>query len=113
MTPKHLMSYMNALKYACDGEDKALCYCGCGFILIPLQMAYAVVFGLIQAAIAAFFGMISNIDDNVGDTRKLLKELGVYENTIFIFTTDNGTAGGDRAFGATARPRRQIFAVSL
>ena len=50
---------MNALKYACDGEDKALCYCGCGFILIPLQMAYAVVFGFIQAAIFAFFGLIS------------------------------------------------------
>ena len=46
-------------KYACDGEDKALCYCGCGFILIPLQMAYAVVFGFIQAAIFAFFGLIS------------------------------------------------------
>ena len=46
-------------KYACDGEDKALCYCGCGFILIPLQIAYAGIFGLIQAAIAVFFGLIS------------------------------------------------------
>ncbi len=59
-----------------------------------------------SSAIAAFFGMISNIDDNVGDTRKLLKELGVYENTIFIFTTDNGTAGGDRVFNAGMRGKK-------
>ena len=43
---------------------------------------------------AAFLGMITNIDDNVGKTRKLLKKLGIYDNTIFIFTTDNGTAFG-------------------
>ena len=36
--------------------------------------------------------MITNIDDNVGATRKFLKELGVSDNTLFIFTTDNGTA---------------------
>jgi hypothetical protein len=29
------------------------------------------------AAIAAFFGMITNIDDNVGATRELLRELGI------------------------------------
>ena len=45
-----------------------------------------------KEGIQAFFGMITNIDDNVAKTRALLKELDVYENTIFIFTTDNGTA---------------------
>lgn len=55
------------------------------------------------ANIASFFGMITNIDDNVGKTRKLLKELGIYENTIFIFTTDNGTASGARVFNANMR----------
>jgi len=56
--------------------------------------------------IAAFYGMITNIDDNVGKTRALLKELGVYENTIFIFTTDNGTATGDSVFNAGMRGRK-------
>ena len=56
--------------------------------------------------IAAFFGMITNIDDNVGQTRKLLKELGAYENTIFIFTTDNGTATGANIFNAGMRGRK-------
>lgn len=50
--------------------------------------------------VAAFFGMISNIDDNLGKTRSLLKELGVYENTIFIFTTDNGTSSGASVYNA-------------
>jgi len=56
--------------------------------------------------IAAFFGMITNIDDNVGATRKLLKELGVHDNTIFIFTTDNGTATGANIFNAGMRGRK-------
>lgn len=56
-----------------------------------------------NANIAAFFGMITNIDDNVAKTRALLKELGVYENTIFIYTTDNGTASGEDVFNAGMR----------
>lgn len=52
---------------------------------------------------AAFLGMITNIDDNVGKTRALLKELGAYENTIFIFTNDNGTATGAKVFNAGMR----------
>jgi arylsulfatase B len=54
----------------------------------------------------AFFGMITNIDDNVAKTRALLKELGVHENTIFIFTTDNGTAGGAKIHNAGMRGQK-------
>jgi len=43
---------------------------------------------------ANFYGMIANIDDNVGRLRARLQELGLAENTIFIFMTDNGTAYG-------------------
>jgi arylsulfatase B len=56
--------------------------------------------------IASFFGMITNIDDNVGKTRTLLKKLGAYENTIFIFTTDNGTASGRQIFNAGMRGQK-------
>ncbi|MEC9093334.1 MAG: arylsulfatase [Planctomycetota bacterium] len=58
------------------------------------------------AGIAAFFGMITNIDDNVGKTRQLLQRLGVAENTIFIFTTDNGTASGEKVFNAGMRGKK-------
>jgi arylsulfatase A-like enzyme len=41
-----------------------------------------------------FYGMITNIDENVGRMRAFLKEQSLEENTIFIFMTDNGTAAG-------------------
>ena len=50
--------------------------------------------------ISAFYGMITNIDDNVGKTRELVKSLGIEEDTIFIFTTDNGSASGTKVFNA-------------
>ena len=53
--------------------------------------------------IAAFYGMITNIDDNVGKTRQLINDLGVADDTIFIFTTDNGTASGAKVFNAGMR----------
>ena len=43
---------------------------------------------------AAFYGMIANIDENMGRLEKKLRALGLRDNTILIFMTDNGTAGG-------------------
>ena len=51
---------------------------------------------------AAFYGMISNIDENVGRLRAFLEELGVADNTLFIFTTDNGSVG-PKTFNAGMR----------
>lgn len=50
-----------------------------------------------------FYGMISNIDDNVGAMRSFLQEEGLAENTIFIFTTDNGSSSGWKTFNAGMR----------
>jgi arylsulfatase A-like enzyme len=41
-----------------------------------------------------FYGMIANFDHNLGLLRKHLYELGIADNTILIFMTDNGTAQG-------------------
>lgn len=40
-----------------------------------------------------FYGMITNVDDNLGKLRNTLKELNIADNTILIFMTDNGTTG--------------------
>lgn len=53
--------------------------------------------------LANFYGMIANIDQNVGAMRKFLDEEGLTENTIFIFTTDNGTSSGSGVFNAGMR----------
>ena len=50
--------------------------------------------------LAPFFGMIANIDDNVGKLRTKLAEIGADKNTLFIFTTDNGTVRGGNVFNA-------------
>ncbi len=36
------------------------------------------------------YGMVTNIDDNIGKVLQKLHELGIEENTIVIFMTDNG-----------------------
>jgi arylsulfatase A-like enzyme len=41
-----------------------------------------------------FYGMISNIDDNFGRLVSHLKQTGKFDDTIIIFSTDNGTAAG-------------------
>jgi arylsulfatase A-like enzyme len=41
-----------------------------------------------------FYGMISNIDENVGKLRHALNQMNIAENTILIFMTDNGTSAG-------------------
>lgn len=41
-----------------------------------------------------FYGMITNIDDNFAKLKVKLEELGIADNTILIFTTDNGSSNG-------------------
>jgi len=48
----------------------------------------------VSPTMAKFYGMITNIDENLGRLRVRLEELGIAENTILIFMTDNGTAAG-------------------
>ena len=56
---------------------------------------------------AAYAGMIDYLDQQVGELVQTLKDEGVYENTIIIFTSDNGptyTGGVDAAFFDSAGP---------
>lgn len=46
------------------------------------------------AEMANFYGMITNIDENLGKFRTRLAELGLAENTLLVFMTDNGTTAG-------------------
>ncbi|MFO1006610.1 MAG: arylsulfatase [Planctomycetaceae bacterium] len=47
---------------------------------------------------AKFYGMITNIDDNVGRLRTKLKEWRLDRDTLLIFMTDNGGTGGVQEF---------------
>ncbi|MDF7808061.1 arylsulfatase [Pontiellaceae bacterium B12219] len=54
----------------------------------------------LNARLLRFYGMISNIDDNFQILENKLDELGLTENTILIFTTDNGTSAGRSVYNA-------------
>ncbi|MDP5121074.1 MAG: arylsulfatase [Spirosomaceae bacterium] len=43
--------------------------------------------------LASIYGMVENIDDNVGRVLKHLEESGLAENTIVLFMSDNGPNG--------------------
>jgi arylsulfatase A-like enzyme len=47
-------------------------------------------YGSQQEPHAAFAAMISVLDDLVGEIIKKLKDSGIYENTLIIFSSDNG-----------------------
>jgi arylsulfatase A-like enzyme len=59
-----------------------------------------------KPAIASFFGMIANIDENIGRLETFLRETGLRDNTIFIFMTDNGTVRGETVFNAGMRGKK-------
>ena len=40
------------------------------------------------------YGMITALDDVVGNVTQKLKDIGIYENTIIIFSSDNGAIDG-------------------
>ncbi len=48
----------------------------------------------VPAPMDAFYGMITNIDENLGQLRAQLESLGLAENTLLIYMVDNGTAAG-------------------
>ncbi|MHC4400700.1 MAG: arylsulfatase [Planctomycetota bacterium] len=48
---------------------------------------------------AHFYGMITNIDENMGKLTARLEAWDLEENTILVFMTDNGSAAGWRARG--------------
>lgn len=52
---------------------------------------------------AQFYGMITNIDENIGRLRRALRDWGLEENTLLIFLTDNGTAAGIAAKAAPGK----------
>lgn len=44
---------------------------------------------------AAYAGMISYLDEQLGELVSKLKDLGIYDNTLIIFTSDNGPTYSD------------------
>lgn len=56
---------------------------------------------------AAYAAMVSYLDENIGKLVKQLKDEGLYDNTLIVFTSDNGPSfngGTDSEFFESAKP---------
>ncbi len=51
---------------------------------------------------AVYAALIDNLDQNVGRLRSALEELGVWDDTLFIFTSDNGGSREGEVDGTSA-----------
>ncbi len=58
---------------------------------------------------AKFFGMIAQIDENIGRLEEFLRSSGLIENTIVIFMTDNGGTAGVKTFNAGMRAGKTTY----
>ncbi len=60
----------------------------------------------LEPATENFFGMIHNIDQNIGRLLAKLDEWGIAQNTLVIFMNDNGGTAGVRVFNADMRGQK-------
>jgi len=58
---------------------------------------------------ADFYGMIANIDENMGRMEEFLRRTGLRDNTIVIFMTDNGGTAGVRTYNAGLRAGKTTY----
>jgi arylsulfatase A-like enzyme len=73
------------------------------FAYVPTNAPHGPFIAPPEYANQGFYGMIRNIDDNMGRLTKRLDELGLARDTILIFMTDNGTAAGNFPAGMRGR----------
>jgi hypothetical protein len=66
-----------------------------------------------QVSMKNYYRMATEVDHVVGEVIKELKEQGVYNNTLIVFTTDNGVSipSGGRVCGAHSNISHQRFLV--
>lgn len=62
--------------------------------------------GKVPDNVATFFGMVANIDENMGRLLDRLRAWNLQQNTLVIFMTDNGGTAGVKVFNAGMRGQK-------
>ena len=85
------------------------------FVYLPLNAAHAPLYvpdkyrepyRNLDRNVASFYGMIANIDENMGKLDAFLQQSDLADNTIVIFLTDNGGTYGVPIFNAGMKGRK-------
>ncbi|WP_282123116.1 arylsulfatase [Algibacter mikhailovii] len=98
--------FSEALKFIEDNKDQPFfCYISTNAPHSPynVPLEYLDMYNYLEdisERTRRFYGMITNIDDNFKALENKLKKLKIDDNTIVIFTTDNGTAAGRSVYNA-------------
>jgi arylsulfatase len=91
------------------GRRPFFCYIAPNAPHAPLQVRpederrYA---GTVPADVAKFYGMIANIDDNVGRLLAKLRDWGIERDTLVVFMNDNGGTAGVKVYNAGMRGQK-------
>lgn len=94
---------------ATQGRRPFFTYIACNAPHAPLQVPpeYEQRYhGKVGTNVAKFFGMIANIDNNVGRLLEKLKAWGIERDTLVIFMNDNGGTAGTAVFNAGMRGQK-------
>jgi arylsulfatase len=51
-----------------------------------------------RKSMASYYGLVTHVDDRVGQVIGKLKELGLYDDSIIVFTSDHGSMMGEHGF---------------
>jgi arylsulfatase len=51
-----------------------------------------------RKSLASYYGLVTHVDDRVGQVLQRLKELNVYDDSIIVFTSDHGSMMGEHGF---------------
>jgi arylsulfatase len=100
------MAWMKAR--AAAGEP-FLCYLPTNAPHAPLEVPARYSEPYVGKGPANFFGMIANIDENMGRLDAFLRESSLRDNTIVVFMTDNGGTAGVKTWNAGLREQKTSF----
>lgn len=110
-TDVYFSETINFIKKATEKAKPFFVYLPTGAMHTPLFVAekYSTPYRYLPPLTAQFYGMVANFDENFGKLDVTLEELGIKENTIVIYMTDNGGTLGVDFYNAGMKGKKGSF----
>ncbi len=67
----------------------------------------------VRTAVAAYYGMVSFLDDNIGQVLRTLDQTGLSRDTVVVYTSDHGDNLGNRTFWGKSNMYEEAAGVPL